>query len=245
MVNRNNQDLNELFKAIQKEMYSSDEVSKTLKHSGDKGDNTESNWIEWFNKYLPTRYAASKATIFDCDGNRSDQIDVVIYDKQYSLTLFKNKNTLYIPAESVYAVFEVKQNLNKKNIKYAKDKAASVRRLKRTSATFIDVDKKKKKRPIKIIAGILTTFSESKNTYCKSILNEIRENDKYNYLDCGCVLDGGSFFYNRTKESMIISENDNALISFYLELIELLQKVGTVAAIDIHKYMKNVGLKEI
>jgi hypothetical protein len=43
---------------------------------------------------------------------------------------------MYIPAESVYAVFEVKQDV-KGNIDYAAQKVESVRRLKRTSIEMV------------------------------------------------------------------------------------------------------------
>ena len=85
-------------------------------------------------KYLPRRYCVDKAIIVDCNGNTSDQIDIVIYDGQYSYFVFKHEQVIYVPAESVYAVIEVKQELNKANLNYAGEKAASVRKLSRTSA---------------------------------------------------------------------------------------------------------------
>lgn len=60
-----------------------------------------------------------KATIIDSAGNQSEQIDLVIYDAQYSYLVFTQGNRKLIPAESVYAVFEVKQELNKAYIEYA------------------------------------------------------------------------------------------------------------------------------
>ena len=72
--------------------------------------------------------------MIDCKGNISDEIDMVIYDQQYSPFLFNRDTSLFIPAESVYAVLEIKQDLNKKHIEYAGRKASSVRLLHRTSA---------------------------------------------------------------------------------------------------------------
>jgi hypothetical protein len=68
------------------------------------------------------------------DGHRSRQIDVAIFDRLYSPLLFpSDSGGLHIPAESVYAVFEVKQDLNQRLIRDAGRKAASVRHLRRTS----------------------------------------------------------------------------------------------------------------
>lgn len=80
------------------------------------------------------RYKVDKGIVIDSTGKQSEQIDLIIYDAQYSYLVFRQNDTLLIPAESVYAVFEVKQNLNKERIEYAGAKAKSVRELLRTSA---------------------------------------------------------------------------------------------------------------
>lgn len=76
--------LQSLYQALQKDMIARAEFSSTLKHVVDKGDNAEENWLSWFKNYLPKRYKIAKATVIDSKGNVSDQIDIVIYDGQYS-----------------------------------------------------------------------------------------------------------------------------------------------------------------
>ena len=64
----------------------------------------------------------------DCDGRTSDQIDVLIYDPQYSPLLARTSSgDLFVPAEAIYAAFEVKQEMNKSLMDYAAYKIASVR----------------------------------------------------------------------------------------------------------------------
>jgi hypothetical protein len=65
----------------------------------------------------------------DSQNRFSEQIDVVVFDRQYSPFIFKYANELVIPAESVYAVFEIKQSIDVNHVKYAQKKVASVRRL--------------------------------------------------------------------------------------------------------------------
>jgi hypothetical protein len=84
---------------------------KVLQHPGTKGEAAEVHWVKMLADYLPERYCAAKAFVLDCKGSLSDQIDVVIYDRQYSPFLFNQDGAKYVPAESVYAVFEVKQDL--------------------------------------------------------------------------------------------------------------------------------------
>ncbi|STN25082.1 Uncharacterised protein [Escherichia coli] len=83
--------------------------------------------------YLPKRYQAANAFVVDSLGNFSDQIDVVVFDRQYSPFIFKFNEQIIVPAESVYAVFEAKQSASADLVAYAQRKVASVRRLHRTS----------------------------------------------------------------------------------------------------------------
>ena len=90
-----------------------DRVSQELKtareaigHPGAKGDGSEKVWHKLFRTYLPARYAVDKATIMDSTGNFSQEIDVVLYDRQYSFLIFELEGVKVIPAEAVYAVFE-------------------------------------------------------------------------------------------------------------------------------------------
>lgn len=82
-------DIKDLFKGMQVEMLASLSAQEFIAHPGTKGDVTENNWLFWMQKFLPKRYTANKAFIIDCDGNVSDQIDIVIYDQQYSPIVFK------------------------------------------------------------------------------------------------------------------------------------------------------------
>ena len=77
-------DIKNLFKSMQNQMLASLSTQEFIKHPGTKGDATENNWISWMRRFLPKRYAVDKAFVIDSDGNLSDQIDIVIYDKQYS-----------------------------------------------------------------------------------------------------------------------------------------------------------------
>lgn len=102
--------LNDLYVSMQDEMISRLNIGKiAIAHPGTKGDETESNWVEWFENYLPKRYKVDKGIIIDSNGKQSDQIDIIIYDTQYTYLVFKHDKTSLIPAESVYAVFETEK----------------------------------------------------------------------------------------------------------------------------------------
>ena len=113
-----------------------DDIQKRLEiarasfgHPGTKGDASEAVWLKLLETYLPQRYQAAKAFVVDSKGAFSDQIDVVVFDRQYSPFIFSYEGQTVVPAESVYAVFEAKQTVNADLIRYAQQKVASVRRL--------------------------------------------------------------------------------------------------------------------
>ena len=177
------------FSFLQNKMIADANLSKASDHPTDRGDNVEISWLKWFGEYLPKRYRAAKAMVIDCKGNISDQIDVVLYDGQYSYLVFNQNNTLYVPAESVYAVFEVKPSLKKENMIYAGNKAASVRKLYRTSAPIPYAGGVYNPKPLhRILAGILTTTSGWKDPFGEPFKKCIVACDELQQVDCGCVL---------------------------------------------------------
>jgi hypothetical protein len=126
--------LKQLFLSLQNQLQTKMVTNREFVHHGPaKGAASEQAWLAMFNAYLPQRYRADSAFVIDCDGELSDQIDIVIYDRQYSPLILQQDGVLYVPAESVYAIFDVKQELGRWTIFQAANKAASVRKLKRTS----------------------------------------------------------------------------------------------------------------
>lgn len=82
--------------------------------------------------------------------------------------MFNQDGAKYVPAESVYAVLEVRQEFNGANVAYAAEKAASVRKLRRTSAPIPHAGGKFDPIvPPPILAGILTLDSEWKPAFGK------------------------------------------------------------------------------
>ncbi len=125
-------------------------------HPGARGEASEEDWLRVLNDHLPRRYQADRAFVIDSRGECSDQIDIVIYDREYSPFLYNQANQRYVPAESVYGILEVKQDLTREHLLYAGAKAASVRRLHRTSAPIPYAEGAYKPRPLpRIVAGVV------------------------------------------------------------------------------------------
>lgn len=216
-----------------------DIVRKSFNHPGTKGDASENVWLELLKTYLPKRYEAAKAHVVDSQGDFSQQIDVVIFDRQYSPFIFTYENATIIPAESVYAVFEAKQTADASMVAYAQKKVASVRRLRRTSLPIPHAGGTyPAKPPISILGGFLSFESEWSPPLGKSLNQVLSAEIGDGRLDIGCVAAHGHFFYDLSSGIYSFEQETKAATAFLFKLIAQLQFSGTVPMIDVAAYAK-------
>ena len=267
---KNRIDIKDLFSGLQNQMVAQLNTNREfILHPGSKGDSLENVWIEWLKKYLPNRYCVDKAIIIDSKGNLSNQIDLVIYDQQYTPFVLNQNGIHYIPAEGVYAVFEVKPdfkgNIDGHNfIEYTGIKIESVRKLKRTTVGIINAGKEVEARPLtKILGGILASTNSYSNSNNNTIMSHVKNLKGLQTIEIGCAVDYGSFFVNykgeenltnkkfeerifnyykdRVFDNVTFSAKENSLVTFFLQLTRYLQQsIGTVAAIDLNAYAQSV-----
>lgn len=235
-------DLKEVFLSLQEELETRLQVGRiAISHPGTKGEASELNWRDLLTAYLPQRYCASKAFVVDSEGQCSDQIDIVIHDRQYSPLLFNHAGAIYVPAESVYCVLEVKQEINKQNLDYACNKAASVRRLKRTSVPILHAGGEyAARKPFEILAGMLALEGGAN---LRELLNrELSQKDSLRRLEIGCALRSGGFDIEYAENSTInrldAYTGNSALVFFLMRLIQRLRGLATAPAIDFAQYEK-------
>lgn len=124
-------------------------------------------------------------------------------------------------------MFEVKPTLTKAHYDYAVKKLKSVKRLKRTSASFVHILGKDKKELFDVKGGILTKENGSQSVY---------ENLKAGSdlaivlcLDCGIKVIG--------DKAVIKQDNEPILAFFLLKLIKQLRQLGSVPALEVDKYL--------
>lgn len=210
-------------------------------HPGSRGDATEDDWLRILKDHLPHRYQADRAFVIDSRGERSDQIDVVIYDRQYSPLLYNQSNQRFVPAESVYCVLEVKQDLSRENILYAGDKAASVRRLHRTSAPIPYADGAYAARSLPyIVAGIVAYQSIWTPPFGDPLRQALSALPVNNQLDLGCALTHGAFEAAYSADGgteLTVVEGSRSLVQFLMRLLKHLQTLATAPAIDYAEYL--------
>lgn len=236
--------LQKVFGAIHDDIVKELETARfSLNHSGDKGDASEQVWIDLLNTYLPRRYQTARAHVVDSDGTISQQIDVVIFDRHYSPFLFTFKRALFVPAESVYAVFEAKQEINKTNLDYAAGKVASVRRLKRTSRPVPTVDGTKPPKELHhILGGFLCLEADYAPPLGQTLRDALMALSGDQGLDIGCIAAHGTFARNAQDfhETFDLTSSPAAVPRFLLMLATRLQDMATVPMLDIAAYGKHI-----
>jgi len=214
-------------------------IRRSLAHPDAKGDGSENVWLELFKKYLPQRYRAAKAFIVDSKDAFSQQIDVVVFDRQYSPLIFEYEGQTIIPAESVYAVFEAKQAVDAGMVAYAQKKAASVRRLHRTSLPIPHAGGTFDPKPlIPIYGGVLAFDSNWNPAMGESMLKALKQGGADARLDIGCVAAHGYFVWNSVNDNYDVTTGEKAATRFLFKLISELQGRATVPMIDVEAYAR-------
>jgi hypothetical protein len=211
---------------------------KAFAHPGTKGNASENVWLELLQTYLPHRYQAATAHVVDSKGSFSEQIDIVVFDRQYSPFIFKYQGQTIVPAESVYAAFEAKQSINAVEVSYAQKKAGSVRRLHRTSLPIPSAGGVLPAKPLQhIIGGLLSFESDWDPPLGKPLLDALAGAEPDGRLDMGCVAAHGMFVCD-AKGCHTVTPQGKAATAFLFELIARLQSSATVPMIDIRAYAK-------
>ncbi|MBV2128933.1 DUF6602 domain-containing protein [Arsukibacterium indicum] len=213
-------------------------ASKSVTHNGVMGDINEKHFMQMLRRYLPKRYDVDTGIVIDSNGKSSQQIDIVIFDNQYTPTLLDQQSHRYIPAEAVYCVLEVKPEVNKEYISYARDKAKSVRSLVRTSVPIVHAGGQyPAKAHFEIIAGLIAPdVAWVGGLQSDAFASSIAQTDGECKLDFVLALSDRSFdcFWGLHHFSPL----NNSMAYLIFRLLQKLQSLGTVPAIDWNEYAK-------
>lgn len=236
-------DLRHAFVAKSAQLAASMTVAPKLTNHGPTiGDASEQGWRRMLEEFLPRRYAISKAFVVDSQGNQSLQLDVVVYDRHFTPLFWEIDAALFLPAESIYAVFEVKQELNLGYLREGGEKVASVRRLHRTSQRIVHAggEVTTPKPPPRILGGLLAGRSGWSPPFGKALsdgLDDLGDNER---LDLGCGLEHGAFEVPdgaAAGNSLVVSTDASVGLAFFaMRLLARLQRMGTIPAVDIDAY---------
>lgn len=88
-------------------------------HPPSAGDNREEIVEKFLNQHLPKRFGISTGFVFSHDGERSKQADLLVVDNQNNAPLYPDDRNQLWPVEAVYALIEVKTQLNRRDLEDA------------------------------------------------------------------------------------------------------------------------------
>lgn len=212
---------------------------RLIGHEGEKGGASEEVWRVLLRRHLPARYQVDTGFVVDSRGAFSAQIDIIVFDRQYSPLVFELGNRKIFPAESVYAVFEAKQTANARNIQAAQDKACGVKGLFRTNLPVRHLDGQTVERPLlPTLAGFLALGSDWTPAFGDPLRRALQTSDLTRCLDIGCVASSGLLFTD--TQDVELRPHASPATSFLFELIARLQELGTVPMIDMREYEKHL-----
>jgi hypothetical protein len=235
----NKANLSELFRSLQAELSTKLATSRrSIRHAGAKGSATEQHWRLLLEAYLPNRYEVRKGFVIDSEQSMSDEIDLIIHDRHYSPFVLRQGDVDFVPAESVYAVVEVKQKIDDSTIGYAAKKAASVRALTRTSVAIPHAGGRYEPRtPPPVVAALVALDSWPADKFRANVSRGLAASRSG--LDLGCAVEKGAFnVLDSRKRSQRIEFHaaETALVFFLFRLMERLRAMATAPALDFKAY---------
>lgn len=238
--------LNDLFLALHDRLACELGITRrTVKHNATMGAVSEDQWIKMLYEHLPKRYKVNRAFVIDSKGECSKQIDIVIHDRQYSPFVLNYGGALYVPAESVYAVFDVKQGMNAEELRDTSEKIASVRSLHRTSIEIHNNLGRQPPKPLhEIVGGLLSVDSVWNPPFGPPLESAISAATEAGRIDLGCAAQYGMFearYQPDESPRLDIYLSTAPLALFLLRLIDRLRTIATVPAIDILEYARNIS----
>ena len=215
-------------------------VIETNTHNGAHGDATEGAWLELLREYLPTRYKVAKAFAIDHKGNTTKQLDCVIYDAHFTPKLFGEDSSLYVPAEAVYATFEIKQTVDAQNLNDAAEKVESLRKLVRTSVALIGPlgTPNPARVPLPIIGGLLAMNASWTDGLGTTFSKNFASHKDDRQLDLILTAEGGFCDALDLSISPEVVTGAGSLMRGLFRLIKTLRDKNSVPAIDWEEYEK-------
>lgn len=213
------------------------QTRRAITHDSTLGDAVEDAWTSLLRRYLPNRYCVAKAFAIDHQGRATEQLDCLIYDAHFTPSLFGRDHHLYVPAEAVYATFEIKQSVTAAHLQAAARKARSVRALKRTSAPIPWASGVNPPKPVlPIISGLLAMTASWEDGLGRAFLRQLERWSDQAELDF--VLTAKAGFCDRftTDRAPRVITGRGALIRGLFRLLEALREKATVTAIEWDRY---------
>jgi len=259
--------LKKIFQGLSQKLQADFEfLSSQLSHSLSTGEAREFVLKELLRQYLPAKLGVEKGIIISSVENElpSKQIDIIIYDKLNTLVLYNVENLRIFPIEGVYAVIEVKSNLNSKTLNEAIENIRSVKRM--TKKAFVEqkgaiirtVNLYGKEQEYFPVIGFIFSYSGIKEI--KLLKDGIEKSDNFSNLesniDTVCILNNAVITNQTVDDKVVVTKEpktkrvfiktQDSLLLFYLLMMHVLPQTW-MRPIRITDYASKIkfGISEV
>ena len=248
--------IEELFNEVSNQMLSDfRKTQQVLDHTGQKGEANEEAVRKFLRQYLPKTLNISTGTLVDSDGEISRQLDIVVSDAAKTPIFYQAGQIRVIPIECVYAVIEVKANLDKSELKKCYENMKSVKSLRKCAffqggflrTKHILYGREWENWPVQYF--VFAYHSPNIDSVRENLFLLQKDDETHKRIDMICVLDNGAV-YNRdtqgmysglpTPNSTIVSHStQKPLLLFYTMMSNILNQTS-MSCFNLHPYIKEV-----
>lgn len=176
------------------------ERSKAQEATDNLGYNRELFCSNFLSRVLPSRITLRRGEVWDAQGNRTGQLEIVMLRDDCPSLMFGEADTYLV--EGVFGVIEVKSNLSKTKLQEALSTLKRVKSLNLTSEGAVMTSGSFLSRPLRCV------FAYEGATWA-TLLEELVKPDNSDVADLVCILNRGALI----SKGLLLNWPDNA--SFY------------------------------
>lgn len=250
-----------LFNSIAKKMIIDFEyIREDIKNKpGLKGQLVENTLRRFLAEYFPKSLDITSGYIIDVDGNESRQLDVIITDASKTPKFLDSDGVRVVPVECVYAVIEIKTEIQQKELDEIFENMLSVRSLEKKAftPTFIDAEFTWNvygtDRKIWPVNYYVFAFDSMGLDLLKERIDNFHTSNQlpvWKRIDGICVLNRGVICNVNKEEKIIVLPNENSQLKVFYTQKALVVFYGLLsnlfgAALPIFlalRYVRNIPL---
>jgi hypothetical protein len=239
-------DLAEIMSQAAQEMtLSLAKIRTAMSHNLSKGEAAEETVRRFFRRYLPHSLGVTSGQVVDSTGQRSRQLDVIIYDLARTPILFTSDEDGHqlVPVEGVIAVVEVKSQVQPSDMESVVTNMLSVKRLSKSAYVpqgMIQETMRVHGREWDYFPTLYFLFAYESGDLVginRALAQQLTGLPEHERVDMACLLSkgvlinattGGTFDAVPSPGSRLSSyETRNALLVFYLSISTYLLQAKT------------------
>lgn len=158
-----------------------EEMELSTEHGGLTGGYREGMWVSFFRSIVPMKYQLAQGVIIiDSGGRVSHEVDIAVYDEQYTPYVFQYNTLKFIPIEAVVMVIECKSKSYEpteliewsKSIQELTPVASGIARTVQGYATGITNRSQSRTRPIRMLVSLKENTVEKEKLKSIQVLGD-------------------------------------------------------------------------